>query len=280
MPPGSYLIMLDEIPIVMGTVSLDQGLTLCPTSELSRRGIDFENAVDPLDGSAAAWISLEDAEQISEATWSPSDYIVRHLEAVIRARLSMFVGLQETVNRLTDTWSPAAREISANRALVERFMRMSKALLDERVPVTEIDLICANFLEQSASAASMDALLHSVRTLSQIQSKLPGNHAGSLLFEFDPEIETTLAEGLKAVGDEFMLALTPEFTQEVLAAVRHEVGALPPDAPMQVLIVRDRLLRRYVRRLVEIEFPSLFTLSQEELAEEVVGRDRTTITLE
>jgi type III secretion protein V len=50
-----------------------------------------------------------------------------------------------------------------------------------------------------------------------------------------------------------------------LAALRAEIGELPPTAQKPV-IVTDMDIRRFVRKLVEVEFPNVSVLSYQELS--------------
>ena len=52
------------------------------------------------------------------------------------------------------------------------------------------------------------------------------------------------------------------------AAFRREIGNLPPTA-QQPVIVTDQEIRRFVRRIAELEFRNLAVLSYQELAPEL-----------
>ena len=73
------------------------------------------------------------------------------------------------------------------------------------------------------------------------------------------------------------LALEPELSRDILGAVRRALGELPPGAPAPIILTQMEI-RRYVKRLVEIEQPRVAVLSYQELAPELniqpVGRIR------
>jgi tetratricopeptide (TPR) repeat protein len=279
MPDGTYLIMLSEIPLVMATVRTDQVLTFVPEARLSELGIEFKEA-DPVDDRPAFWIARSDAARHSVPSGDAVEYVVRHLESVIRKNLPLFAGLQEVVDKLNETWSPAGRQIASDDSHIERFTRMTHALLDEGVPMSHMEPICDAYLAGCAAGFGMDELLGAVRALAEIRPRLPGNQAGATMFELDPVIEAGLVQGLAPIGDEFVLALKPEYTQEVLSAVRVVVPSRRYASGQQAIVVRERRLRRYVRRLVELEFPHLFTLCPSELSEDASRASRTTIARE
>ena len=64
------------------------------------------------------------------------------------------------------------------------------------------------------------------------------------------------------------LALEPEVSREILDAVRRDVGEPPPGAPAPVILTQMEI-RRYVRRLIEVEHPQITVLSYQELAPEL-----------
>jgi type III secretion protein V len=187
--------------------------------------------------------------------------------------------MQELIDKLNETWSPAGRQIASDDAHVERFARMAHALLDEGVPMTHMEPICDAYLAGCAAGMGMDELLGAVRAVPEIRPRLHGNQAGAKLFELEPEIEEGLALGLVPIGDEFVLTLKPEYTQELLSAVREVVPSRGEDPRQQAIVVRECRLRRYVRKLVELEFPQLHTLCPAELSEDASRATRTTIAL-
>ena len=265
LPPGTYILMLDEIPLVSGNLALDKVLTLVPRTRLSELGIRFEDTVNPADGAPASWVSRADAAHLPDAPWDAIEYIVRHLNSLLRKNLAMFTGLQEVIDKLEQTWSTAGRQIASNQALTERFTRMAQALLDEFVPIAPLESLCDAYLVTSDKG--MDELLSVVRALPEFNPKLPGNENGATLFEFDPDVERKIEEGLVPMGDEFVLTLLPEYTQEVLTAVRNAVSPPSEDPRREAIVVREPKVRRYVRKLVELEFPQLFALSLSELTD-------------
>ena len=81
----------------------------------------------------------------------------------------------------------------------------------------------------------------------------------------DPQIEETVRASIQHTQSGSYLALEPEITQEILTAVRNEVGNLPPTAQNPVILTTMEI-RRYFRKLVELEFPHLAVLSYQELS--------------
>ncbi|MEO1173195.1 MAG: FHIPEP family type III secretion protein [Myxococcota bacterium] len=86
-----------------------------------------------------------------------------------------------------------------------------------------------------------------------------------VVYLLDPQIEETVRSSIQHTQSGSYLALEPEITQEILTAVRNEVGNLPPTAQNPVILTTMEI-RRYFRKLVELEFPHLAVLSYQELS--------------
>ena len=89
-----------------------------------------------------------------------------------------------------------------------------------------------------------------------------------VVYLLDPQIEETVRSSIQHTQSGSYLALEPEITQEILTSVRNEVGNLPPTAQNPVILTTMEV-RRYVRRLLEVEFPDLPVLSYSDLLPQV-----------
>ena len=83
--------------------------------------------------------------------------------------------------------------------------------------------------------------------------------------------EEKINGSIQVVDSESYLALEPEDTQRCLKLVREKINSRPDLKPV-ALLVENGAIRRFVRRLVELEFPYLFVLSREELLSVVEDR--------
>ena len=62
-----------------------------------------------------------------------------------------------------------------------------------------------------------------------------------------------------------VVTIQPEPPQRVLALVRRAAAVHPDSA---AVVVANARIRRFARKLIELEFPSMFVLSEEELLPE------------
>ena len=96
----------------------------------------------------------------------------------------------------------------------------------------------------------------------------------------DGVIEDTIRDAIHKTATGSYLALEPQLSRDIVAAVSRALG---PDssgngAPACVLLTNAEI-RRYVRRLVETEHPTLAVLSYQELAPEAEIRPLGRITI-
>jgi type III secretion protein V len=204
-------------------------------------------------------------EKLDE-TRPAEDYMLRHFQSLITKNLSLFSGHQEIHDRLEADWSESAQAIAADPDKITLLTRLVRALLDEQVPTRHFSVICDELEKTREVKLGLDDLLALVRMLPEIRATLPANDPQVRLLKLSDEIETAIKDSITKEGDEHVLELEPEITQEILTAVRNEAGNLEASLPI-ALIVGEGPVRRYTRKLMELEFPQLSVVSEEEFLE-------------
>ena len=99
----------------------------------------------------------------------------------------------------------------------------------------------------------------------QITAKFAQGRKWLQVFELDSEIESLLGSAIQYTSSGMYSTLEPEVTQEIFAAISTTVAASDPaaaDAPILVTMIE---IRRFVRNLVSLKFPSLHVVSREDL---------------
>lgn len=273
-PPNSHIILLSEIPRAMGTVEI--GHVYCPASKqkLMDLGIaesELLEAAHPRTGEAGYWLPEKYQDLLSQhaiIVWEdPLIFMVHHLVAVLRPELAEFLGVQET-NNLLNTWAEEEdlRELIEacvpNPELRIRFCRVLRALLQEQVPLTRprdiLEAVQSSRLEDDPSQA-----VRAVRC--RLKDLLPGNRREDKRVEVPLELETSIQAWLWHEEGKRFLAALPQDIQGWLEDISKLVDSASQDV---ALVVANAALRPALRRLVELELPSVMVLSQEELLDE------------
>jgi type III secretion protein V len=276
LPPGSYIIMINEIPLVMGTVDQQKCLVNDTPDRLKLIGIMAEPAQNPANGQACAWISIDQRELAEESgltTWDAPGYVILHLSAVLRKNASEFLGIQEVQNmleQLEQAFPALVKEVVPKAVSPFQLTDILRRLTEEEISVRDLRNILQALAEWGPVENDTVMLTEYVRAALKryISHKYTRGQSTLIVYLLDPHIEETVRSSVQHTSSGSYLALEPEITQEILAAVRNEVGNLPPSA-QQPVVLTTMEIRRYFRKLVELEFPHLAVLSYQELSPEM-----------
>lgn len=270
---GTYIIMINEIPLVSGNVSLDKVLVNDTVDRLTLLNIRGEEAVNPANGSECAWIPEEYAsiaEQAGLTTWDASGYMVLHLSSVLRKNAAEFVGIQEVQNmleQLEQAFPALVKEVIPKAVSPFQLTDILRRLVEEEISIRDLRSILQALAEWGQVENDTVMLTEYVRNALKryISHKYTRGGNTLVVYLLDPQIEETVRGSIQHTQSGSYLALEPEITQEILTAVRNEVGNLPPTAQNPVILTTMEI-RRYFRKLVELEFPHLAVLSYQELS--------------
>ena len=270
---GTYIIMINEIPLVSGNVSLDKVLVNDTVDRLTLLNIQGEEAVNPANGSECAWIPEEYAsiaEQAGLTTWDASGYMVLHLSSVLRKNAAEFVGIQEVQNmleQLEQAFPALVKEVVPKAVSPFQLTDILRRLVEEEISIRDLRSILQALAEWGQVENDTVMLTEYVRNALKryISHKYTRGGNTLVVYLLDPQIEETVRGSIQHTQSGSYLALEPEITQEILNAVRNEVGNLPPTAQNPVILTTMEI-RRYFRKLVELEFPHLAVLSYQELS--------------
>jgi type III secretory pathway component EscV len=278
---NSYLIMINEVPLVMGTVQPDRKFS----SSHSEACLILESSADqlqpvfnPLSGEQdGAWIEekhWEDFQFSGAPLYEYFEYIIYHLERILRTDLSPFLGVQE-VHELLAGWQPAngdkGAETRRQQELVSktrltsteniRFIQVLRGLVKEGTPITQLSAILESFQQQSATDTEVITLIEAARR--SIKDQLPGNSASFEFLYLSPAFEEEMNRWLRKVDGKIFFAIPPEETQALLTAFRSAIEGRKQNG----LAVVTRLpgIRPFFRRVIELEFPRVVVLSADEL---------------
>jgi len=110
-----------------------------------------------------------------------------------------------------------------------------------------------------AAAESDEGTVRKARA--RLRSSLPGNRPGDVTVDLPPALERGIARWLAKSDGRTFLAIPPEEVQNLLQEIR-EITVQAGERC--VLVTRAPEMRRFVRRLVEIEFPKVMLLAADE----------------
>jgi type III secretion protein V len=223
---GSYVIRLNEVPSARGELPRD------------------------------AWPSA--GERIGE-----------EILALLRRRGHELFGLEEAqrlLDALERTHPALVREVVPKLISPVLFTDIARRLVEEGISLRNLPDILGALAEWAPHERDPVALTEHVRAA--LRRTITHRHAGDggalAAYLLDPMIEDAIRDGVRKTATGSYLALEPQLSQEIVAAIGRAVG---PGAP-GVVVLTGAEIRRYVRRLIETEHPNLPVLSFQELAPE------------
>ncbi|HCF61195.1 MAG TPA: EscV/YscV/HrcV family type III secretion system export apparatus protein [Myxococcales bacterium] len=277
LPPGAYQIQLNEVPLVTGQVSLGNILVNDTVDRLRLMNIQGIEALNPATRQPCAWVEEKYRPVLEGAgltTWDAPSYLVLHLAGILRRNAKEFLGIQEVqsgLEQLEKAFPALVKECVPKVVSVLKLTDILQRLVEEEMSVRDLRGILQSLAEWGQVEADSVMLTEHVRASMKryISHKYTRGQNTLVVYLLDPQIEEAIRGAIKHTSAGSHLALEPDLAQEIISAVRHECGHLPPTAQRPVILTAMDV-RRYVRKLLEYEFmPPFSVVSYQELSPEL-----------
>jgi tetratricopeptide (TPR) repeat protein len=255
---------LDAMEARRGAIHASMGLRPPPVLLTENRGDLAEDAYQiAIEGVPLPNVRLNAAATIED--------IAEPLHSVMRSHLYRFVGHQQTLDIVERIAPGRAATFGNHPEALSRFVLLLRNLLDEGVPLLAFDDILETFFDLHYTAAPRLAVLRALRLLPKVRAQLPGNVRDGCCLRLPEDVEREISCAVRDDDSGAFLSLPPERTRRVLAMVRRSLEAR---ADCTAVVVTTPAIRRYVKKLIALEFPGLPVLSSEELLPEKTGSIR------
>jgi len=226
-PPTAFIIRINEVPMARGEI-----------------------ARDALPGAAAR---LRD-----------------EVAAMVRRYGHELFSLEETqglLDALERTHPALVREVVPKLISPVLLTDVLRRLVEEGISLRNLRDILGALAEWAPQDRDPVALTEHVRVA--LRRAITYKHAGDggvlAAYLLDPMIEDAIRESIQKTATGSYLALEPQISRDIIAAVGRAVG---PGGAAGAVLLTSVEIRRYVRRLIEGEHPGLPVLSFQELAPE------------
>jgi type III secretion protein V len=272
----AYSIRLSEIPVTSGTLPLGRVFAAEAPERLSLLGIEGEPALHPGTGRPGTWVDAQNQAKLREAAVVVLDgpaFVALHLLVVLRRYASELVGIQEVqgmLDQLEKSYPALVREVVPKLLSVYLLTDVLRRLVEEQVSIRDLRAILEALAEWARAEKDPILLTEHVRASLRryLSYRLTGGRDTLSVYLLDPLIEDAVRAAIQRLPTGSYLALEPETTQDILGAIRKEIEALPPTASRPVILTSMEI-RRFVKRLCEVEFPDLAVVSYQELSSEL-----------
>ncbi len=207
------------------------------------------------------------------------DLLVKSVDVLfpaMRRRAAEFLGLhdvQRALDMVEEHYPAAVRSVVPKPIALPLLADVLRRLVDEGHSIRDLRAV----LEALATASPQDrdplALAELVRMQHKrvITHRVTGGATSARVVIVDGVIEETIRRGIQQTAGGAFLALAPAVTRDIAGAVRRAFGEAQHawGAQSQHALLTQPDIRRFVRKLIELEFPEVMVISFAELMPEV-----------
>jgi type III secretion protein V len=272
--PNEYAIHLNEVPIVRGKIILKHLLTNESEETLRRYNIPFITSKGTL-GMPALWVDEKYQEILQKAGirfWTGLEVIILHLSKFYRQYASEFIGIQEVraiLEFIEKSFPDLIKEVTRLVPL-QKLTEILRRLVQEQVSIKDLRTILEALSEWAQTEKDTVLLTEYVRSSLKryISYKYSLGQSVLSVYLLDPEIEDMVRGAIKQTSAGSYLALDPDSVQLILHSMRNTIQPTPSGGQPPVLLTAIDV-RRFVRKLIEGEFPELAVVSYQEIVPEI-----------
>jgi type III secretion protein V len=200
---------------------------------------------------------------------APRELLADAVGAAIRRHAAELVGIQEVqsmLDALERTHPALVRAVVPKPVPIALLADVLRRLVEEGISIRNLREVLEALAQFAPVERDPVALTEHVRISLRRAISHRFAPAGELCcFRLAPEVEDLVRDSIQRTPAGSYLALAPELSSDVVAAIGRGLAARP-EAPRVVLTQLD--VRRYVRRLIEVVHPDLAVLSVQEITPE------------
>ncbi|THF57288.1 type III secretion system export apparatus subunit SctV [Pseudothauera rhizosphaerae] len=275
LPPGSYAIMLHEVPVSQG--QLRPGWLFVRESEdtLKALGVEFEKDKKFLPNLPTIWAPEKLRSLLAQAGTSvmePTQVLTYHLAFVLKKYAADFVGIQETkflLSAMEDRFPDLVKEVQRVMA-IQKIAEILQRLVSEDVSIRNLRTILEALIDWGQKEKDSVLLTEYIRAALKRHLSYKYSAGQNLLpaFLFAPNVEDTIRGAIRQTSAGSYLALDPNVSRRLLDSIKRTVGDISAAAQRPVLLT-SMDIRRYVRKMIEQDLYDLPVISYQELTQEI-----------
>ena len=271
---NEYAIHLNEVPITRGKIILKHVLTGDSEETLRHYNIPFTTSQGTL-GMPALWVDEKYQEILQKAGirfWTGMEVIILHLSRFYRQYAAEFIGIQEVraiLEFIEKSFPDLIKEVTRLVPL-QKMTDILRRLVQEQISIKDLRTILEALSEWAQTEKDTVLLTEYVRSSLKryISYKYSLGQSVLSVYLLDPEIEDMVRGAIKQTSAGSYLALDPDSGQLILHSIRNTIKPAPLGGQPPVLLSGIDV-RRFMRKLIEGEFPDLAVVSYQEIVPEI-----------
>lgn len=269
-----YAILLNEVPVIRGKIPEHYFLTNELEENLRHYNLPFisyKNAV----GLPALWVEERYRDIMNKAGikfWQPLEVVILHLSYFFRQNAQEFLGIQEVRSMLEfmeRSFPDLVKEVTRLIPL-QKLTEIFRRLVQEQISIKDLRTIMEALSEWAQTEKDTVLLTEYVRASLKryISYKYSQGQSTLSVYLLDPEIEEIVRGAIKQTSAGSYLALDPDSVNLILKGMRNTITPTPPGGQPPVLLTAIDV-RRFVRKLIETEYPDVSVVSYQEILPEI-----------
>ncbi len=282
---GAYQILIQETPMAQGR--LRPGWLFCreDPEHLKMLGIAFETGERFLPGVPTVWIADSQRETLRKAgiaTLDLSQVLTFHLSFVLKKYAGDFLGIQETrylLSQMEGSYGELVKEVQ--RVLpIQKMTEIFQRLVSEEISIRNLRAILEALVEWGQKEKDTVLLCEYIRGSLKRYISYKYSSGQNILpaYLLAPDVEEKIRGSIRQTSAGSYMALDPATAQRFVARAKQAIGSLRQGRSRPVIVV-SMDIRRYVRKLIELELYEIPVLSYQELTQEITVQPLDRITL-
>jgi type III secretion protein V len=268
---SEYRILVNEIPVAAGAARPGAFIVRETEANLRMFDIPFERGPDFLPNTPSLWVQARHMPTVERAgiqVMTLSSMLTFHLAHVLKRHASEFVGIQETMylmNQMQKNFGELVRE--ATRALpIITITDVLQRLVSEEISIRDMRTVLEALVEWGQREKDPIVLVEHVRgaLARYITHRFSGGQNLVPAYLVSKEIEDSIRGAVRQTSGASYLALSPDVHRQIVQSMKDTVDMVSNGGPQPVLLV-PMDIRRFMRKIVERDFPNLAVLSYQEL---------------
>jgi type III secretion protein V len=272
---GDYIILLQEIPMSQGKLAPGNLLVQEKEENLEMIGIPFDKDKTFLPDMPTLWVQEQMKEKLIQAGipfMEPPQILTYHLSFILKKHAADFIGLQEVrylLEKMEGRFPELVKE--AQRVLpMQKITEVLQRLVQEEISIRNLRTILQSLIEWGQKEKDVILLTEYVRMglKRYISYKYSAGQNMLAVYLFDQDVEETVRKAIRQTSGGSYLALEPQASKKIVESIKAEVGDITQSAQKPILLT-SMDIRRYIRKLIEMDLYELQVLSYQELTPEI-----------
>lgn len=272
---GAYSILIQEVPCGEGQLLPQYVLARETPENLDLVGIPYTKEKAFLPRIDTIWVDAAHREAMRGASipfMEPVQILSYHIAHILRRYADEFIGIQETrflLSRMEDRFPELVKEVQRIVPL-QKTSEIFQRLVSEGVSVRNMRTILTALIDWGQKEKDTVLLTEYVRGALKRQICYRYSSGMNILpaYVLTPELEDTVRNAIRQTSAGSYLALDPRVTKQIVDKVRKAMGDVSRQ-PRKPVLLTSMDIRRYMRKIIEVECQDLPVLSYQELTTEI-----------